>query len=374
MRVLFWSDGFWPHLGGGDIVASKLVSALRENGHDIVVVTRDVAPNQPSDKYYKGVQIHRFPFWDPKSYTNIDILMEIRKSVADIRRTFMPDLVHVNGVGSSDLFHMTTAKTHPAPLLISLHGEWRYLVAGCDSLAAQTLRAGDWVAGCSEAILKLGRQLVPEIAAHSSVIYNSLELPSPRPEPLPFDPPSLLFVGRLYSPEKGCDLVLAAFASIVERFPRAHLVIAGDGPDRTGLEREVRELNITHAVEFLGWVDNDKIPSLMNAATVVVIPSRKEAFGLVALEAALMSRPAVASFVGGLPEVVVHGETGLLFEKDDSKALGDAIAYLLSHPEISVMMGQQARRRAQEVFNWKRFVEAYDMLYHKLNMDWHGNH
>jgi len=86
----------------------------------------------------------------------------------------------------------------------------------------------------------------------------------------------------------------------------------------------------------------------------------------VALEAALMARPVVATRVGGLLEVVVHQQTGLLVEQEDSHGLAEAIASLLDHPETATEMGQAARQRAQKVFSWKQCVDAYDALYQKL--------
>jgi glycogen(starch) synthase len=175
----------------------------------------------------------------------------------------------------------------------------------------------------------------------------------------------LLCLGRL-APEKGFDLALTALASLIERFPHIRLVIAGDGPARTDLEQQAAKLGLAHVVDFIGWVAPDKVPALLNTATVVVMPSWREGLPLVALEAALMARPVVATRVGGLPEVVVHGQTGLLIEKEDSDGLAKAIAFLLEHPETATQMGQAAQQRAQEVFNSEQCVNAYDALYQKL--------
>ena len=108
------------------------------------------------------------------------------------------------------------------------------------------------------------------------------------------------------------------------------------------------------------------VPALINTATMVVMPSRREGLPLVALEAALMARPIVATRVGGLPEVVVHQQTGLLVEPENSDALAEAITFLLDHHETATQLGQAARQRAQEVFGWERCVDAYDALYRKL--------
>ena len=96
------------------------------------------------------------------------------------------------------------------------------------------------------------------------------------------------------------------------------------------------------------------------------MPSRIEPFGLVALEAAQLGRPVVASAVDGLPEVVVHGETGLLVPPDDPAALARAIAVLLDDPLRARALGAAARRRAETVFAWDRYVAAHEQLFEKI--------
>ncbi len=365
MRVLFWSGNFWPQIGGAEILATKLLPALRERGYEHIVVAPGISLDQSYELHYRKIPIYRFPFAGVQGRAGLNQMAETRQEIATLKKRFAPDLIHISSITGVDFFHLITANAYPTPLLVTVHGEWDNLAAGPDSLAAHTIRAADWVVGCSEAILKPCRQLVPEIISHSSVIYNGLNLPSLLPKPLPFDPPRLLFLGRLY-PDKGVDLALAAFASILHCFPKVPLVIAGDGPERAKLENQVDELGLGDMVEFTGWVNNDNVPSLINSATLVVVPSRKEAFGLSALEAALMARPVVATRVGGLPEVVIHEKTGLLVETDNAAALAEAILTLLKNPEAASRMGQAARSRALEKFNWERYVNSYDALYKKL--------
>ena len=360
MRVLFWSSSFWPSIGGVGVLAAKFVAAMRKRGYQYIVVTpQDICLSGKSE--YEGIPVYPFPFW--QSMANIDEFMEVRQSVAELKRTFAPDLIHINALNRSNFFHHLTLHAHHSPVLVTLHG---IMASQADRLIRRTLCSADWVTGCSTAILDEGRRLAPKINSRSSVIHNALDAPTLQPAPLSFDSPHILCLGRLVE-EKGFDVALAGFALLVDRFPHARLIIAGDGPARVNLEQQASHLGISHAVDFVGWIAPENVPELINKATVVVIPSRwEEAFGLVALEAALMARPIVATRVGGLPEVVLDWETGLLIEKEDSQALARAIEFLLDRPILSTEMGQAARTRANQEFSWDQHIDAYDDLYQRL--------
>jgi glycogen(starch) synthase len=329
-------------------------------GHEFVVIAPQSTLDLPTEHRYGGIPVYRFPFW--KSHNDIDQLMDMRQRLVELKRNFAPHLIHRNTVGLSDFFYLLTAKVHPAPLLVTLHGQWQPL---SDSLVERTLSVADWVVGCSASVLEAGRRLVPEIISRTSVIHNSLDVPPLKPTRLRFEPPRLLCLGRLVA-EKGFDLALVALATLLERFPAARLVVAGDGPARVALQRQAAQLGISDAVDFVGWVVPGQVPALINDATVVLVPSQQEAFSLVALEAAWMARPVVAARVGGISEVVLHQQTGLLVEDAAGQALAEAIAFLLDHPQLAARMGRAGRRRAEEVFGWERYVNAYDALYRRL--------
>jgi glycogen(starch) synthase len=128
-----------------------------------------------------------------------------------------------------------------------------------------------------------------------------------------------------------------------------------------------KSAGIARSVTFAGWINPDKIPELINSSTVVLVPSRwREAFGLVALQAAQMARPVVATNTGGLAEIVADGETGLLVEKEDVKGFSNAISYLLDHPETARQMGTSAVARARETFSWEKHVNAFHALYQSV--------
>jgi glycogen(starch) synthase len=324
-----------------------------------------VTPKRYSDLsdegQWNGIPIHRLSFRNNDTANAVDYVVEIRRKVVQLKQSFAPDLVHINAVSRGDFFQLIT-NSRRTPLLVTLHGKWEQQI---EPVVEQTLRKADWVAGCSAAILDQGRQLVPEITSRSSVIYNGLEMPPLAPEPLPFDPPRIVCMGRL-APEKGLDIALAAFVAVLARFPEARLIIAGDGALRDELRQQAADLNVARAVDFMGWVAPEAVPALINTSTIVLMPSREESLPLVALEAAAMARPIVATRVGGLPEVVAHRETGLLVETEDRRGFAEAVSFLLENREAAVRMGKAARARAQTLFNWDRHVDAYDQLYQKL--------
>jgi len=364
MRVLFWSETFWPRVGGVENLAAKLLPALQHRGYEFIVVSWGT-PDLPREQLYEGIPVYRFPFFSGLAAGNLDPLMETSAHVAKLKRDFGPDLVHINSYGRSVLFHLITANTHPAPMLLTLHQALPNEPVGRETLLGKILQTVDWVTACSAAVLDHTGELVRDIIPRSSLIYNALEVPTFDPQPISFDPPRLLCLGRLV-PEKGFDLALTAFTTILDRFPGARLVMAGDGPERERLQQQMIHLGLVNSVEFVGRVPPETVAHLIDESTLVVIPSRLEGFGLVALEAALMARPVVATHVGGLPEVVVHEQTGFLVESENSHALAEAIALLLNNPATAKKFGQAARSRAEEVFSWERHVSAYDALYRRL--------
>jgi glycosyltransferase involved in cell wall biosynthesis len=129
------------------------------------------------------------------------------------------------------------------------------------------------------------------------------------------------------------------------------------------LAAQAAQAGLDGAVEFVGWVSPQNVFGLINKATLVLIPSRRESLPVVALQAAQMARPVVGTRVGGLPELVIDQHTGLLVDKENPQALARAIAFLLDHPEKAAHMGQTARDRVRRDFQWERHVNAYDRLY-----------
>ena len=163
---------------------------------------------------------------------------------------------------------------------------------------------------------------------------------------------------------KGHTTLLQAMPKVLENFPDVKLVIIGDGELREMLKKCQEQLGLTECVEFWGF-KNDPVP-LMSEFDVFVHPSRWEGFGLVFLEAMASRLPIVATRVGAIPEIVEHGETGILVDVDDSDALAAGICELLNNPSLARDMGNSGRRRLEEKFTLDKMVEETSEVYFSL--------
>lgn len=358
MRILFWCEPFPPEVGGIPTIAADIVASLLGRGHSCDVVAGGLPASLSVEPPFEAA-IHRFPFLEVLQARNAGRIGALARSIATLKRELRPDLVLAFALTPSLFFHHLTRDAWPAPLLVTLHGSLPYHGDGAASLVGRTLDAADWIMACSEGCLKDAVDLHPSIAGRASVVRNALRCRASPTSPLELDPLRLLFVGRL-SPEKGADLAIAAMPAVLEQQPAARLRIVGDGPAAGDLRNRIGEIGLAAQVEITGFVAPQEVSRHFAEASMVVVPSRQEGFSLVALEAAGAGRPVVATKVGGIPEVVVDGESGVLVAPDDPLALAEAILALAADPGRARALAANARRRAESAFRWSDYVDAYD--------------
>ena len=245
------------------------------------------------------------------------------------RRAARPaDLVHAHWLPSG-----AVALAAGRPFVVTVHGTDVELARRARPLARAVLRRARLTIAVSRALADEARRLGTR---EVRVIPNGVELPPEAGEEA--DPAYVLFAGRL-SPEKG-------ILELLEAADGLPLVVAGDGPLRPRVPGA------------LGSVSRERLNALLAGAAVVACPSRREGFGVVAAEAAAWGKPVVAGDVGGLRDVVVHEETGLLVPPRDPPALRAALERLLADPELRRRLGAAARERAAARFRWDAVVEA----------------
>ena len=170
--------------------------------------------------------------------------------------------------------------------------------------------------------------------------------------------------------KKGHHVLLDAISEVVKKVPDALFVFAGDGPQRQNIEARIKELGIGQWVRLLGL--RTDVPAVLNGIDLFVLPTLQEALGTSILEASAMRKAVISTKVGGVPEVIVEGKTGLLVEPEDSAGLGAAIVALLTDARTRESMGAQGRRLVETDFSTTRMVEKMHGLYVSLAAKRHG--
>ena len=178
------------------------------------------------------------------------------------------------------------------------------------------------------------------------------------------------FVSRL-EPVKGAQLVLDAARIVSEKFSNVKFIIAGDGSLRGKMEKEARELNIEDKCLFLGW--REDVPEILAILDVLIQPSLNEAVGRIFIEAGASGIPVVATKVGGIPEIVLDNETGILVEPDNTQGLAQAIIYLLENDAKRKEMGAKAKNRINERFSAQNMVKNISQVYVSLSKSANNN-
>lgn len=350
-------------VAGGQLVALRLAVAARAAGHDVVFLSPSAGPFLDRVEQ-EGLPAHVVPLGDALDVRAVARLRAfLRHERADILHTHTHFSLNVVGrlagraAGASVIAHMHIENVfRDAPVA-------RRAQVALDNGTARLCR---WIVAVSDATrATLVAQGYPP--DRTLTIRNGIEIGEPAQsahvEPAPAGP-VLLEVGRLCEVKGQRELIEA-----LSRLTRndVTLLLAGEdvesaGAYRHALERRARDLGVADRVRFLGR--RDDVPGLLAAADVLVLPSWIEGLPLVVLEAMAAGVPVVATSVGGTPEAVVDGETGLLVPSRDVDALAGAIDALLSDPERAQRLGAAGRRRARERFDAdaaaQRVVGLYD--------------
>jgi len=175
--------------------------------------------------------------------------------------------------------------------------------------------------------------------------------------------PRILFVGRLAA-DKEVPVIVRALAH-VDHDPSAHLLLVGRGDERPRLEALARELGVQDRVRFVGYVPEEDMPALYRAVDLFAIAATVETQSLPTLQAMASGLPVVASRAAALPEIVRHGQNGLLVPPGDAAAMGEAMRTILSRPDVAITMGQHGSGLAQAHAEQRTF-DLYEQLYERV--------
>jgi len=368
-RVALVSSSYFPHLGGVEQHVRSVAGELRARGHDVVVWTVDRGEGL-GVQVIDGVEVRYLP--TPLPARSLRAVLRFLRAFPGAARAwsrayrdFAPSVVHVQCFGPNGLYAVLLAHLTHTPLVVTSHGETfadDHRVFDQSALIRtgmrRALRSADVVTGCSQVVLDDLRDRFGFEGGR--VIPNGVDLDAPVAAPMSSTTGSVFAVGRLEHP-KGFDLLLEAFA-VADLPSRTRLVIGGDGTLRPSLERRAKELTVGDRLHLTGLLQAEEVAAHMASAAVVVVPSRKEAFGLVVLEAWRAGAPLIVTSKGGPADLVTDGETGLVVDPEDATALARALQLMVMDRATAERLGE-AGRVAVRAFPWSRVAELYESCY-----------
>ncbi|CAK0737869.1 conserved hypothetical protein [Gammaproteobacteria bacterium] len=364
MKILHITPCFHPSVGGIESFTFALLQSLRARGHENQVVASHNGISLPDETIVEGILVHRVPLLTALTRRDPAGILQSKFRTTQVKRTFCADIFHLHIGGPISALHLLTETIVPAPLVITVHD---LPPPGQDSASIrQVLEKSSLTVAVSQIRLEECRLIAPLAAGRMEKIYVSQPRHSVKVFLSRFPTPLILMVGRQIS-EKGFDLAIDAFLQVYRHIPTARLVLAGDGPIHAALANQVHQLGLEEVVDLPGRLPEADLARLYQQAWVTLVPSRhSESFGLVALEAMQAGCPVIAARVGGLSEVIVDEETGLLIPPNNSSALANAILRLLENSAWAQELGQAGQVRANKVFSWETCVDQYEEIYQQV--------
>ncbi len=278
---------------------------------------------------------------------------------------FKPDLLHVHYVTGFGLWALRTAIQ---PTVVSVWGSDvmdRPANPLLSFLTRRALKKAAYVTATSEILRRATIEFVPSVANRTATIPFGVSLPTVWADPPPHRPLRICWVKQLFK-KYGPDILLRAIRKVKDRIPDIEVNLAGDGDMEQQLGQMIEDLDLTENVHLLGWMSNKDVYPFIQKHHFLVMPSMKEAFGVVVLEAGACRRPVIASSVGGVPEVLVDGKTGILVDKGDVDQLAEAIIRLAEDAALRDKMGLAAYEFVRDNYTWEKSLDMMTDLYERL--------
>ena len=374
-----------------------LSEGLAGRGHDIHVLaphTRGAA----LEERLGSLQVHRFRYslesWESLCYDG-GILQNLRRqrarwglvpfflgaevaAMSRLVRKHNIDLVHAHWFLPQGLAAALGIRWTGVPLVVTGHGGDIFATRSRSRQAAARFAARK-ARQCTVNSSVMAEELRRLTGVAATIIPMGVDVAR-----FPYLPPAsrrpsgcrqqglrILFVGRMVE-KKGARYLIEALPQVCDAIPQATLTLVGDGPERPALEKLVQQLGLGPRVQFTGSIPNEELRDYYAQADVFVAPSIKdregdtEALGVVILEAAASGTPIVATNVGGIPDIVINGQTGLLAGPANPGALAEGILRLHNDPVLAGKLAAGARGTVESRFSWDSVVDRFDTLFRQL--------
>jgi len=389
LKILMISPAYYPSQGGVQVQMWLLVNELVKRGHQITIITKEISGAQ---KIEKSHGIHLFRLKDSK--ISLDVwngFFFIRKNLDEIKKIIADehiDIIHVHHFEMSCSFVYLLKKIVNIPIIstvhTSLHIDNEYLKLRINAkepfrwiirilpilwFEKKSIRASDFIIAVSKNIEIFCRSL--RKGHHVMLISNAINLQQFNPDVMPADfninEYTILCPGRV-SPEKGQIYLVDALKIIREKVPAQVIFMGSEDPIfGSVIKKRIRLLNLDKYVHFYPPQPYDKVPPYYKAADIIVIPSLSESFGLTILENMALGNVVVASDVGGVPDLIENGKTGLLVPPADPQKLADAIILTLTDDNLQKEIRKNAIEKAKG-YDIEKNVGCIEQCYQSVNL------
>ncbi|MCH8567655.1 MAG: glycosyltransferase family 4 protein [Balneolales bacterium] len=369
--ILFISQDFPPEIGGIHTYSAELANNLSALGHKVTVIAPEKSEAALFDEKqpYSVIRIR-----SSNSLLGLKLIIQIRSII----RTHKPDCIFHAQWNSLAASYVARVFGYHGPIFCAAHARELLLEPSLPILNSlfriyrtllMRLPAVYYPVSVytQKVLLRLG------IGLHNTQIINNGTDPvffSPdvasgqefrKTHAIPKNAFVLSTTARLVQ-RKGVGIVIEAVERLKEKIPCLVYIIAGDGPEKQNLQSQINRISNAGSIRLIGKVPFQNLPALYNASNVFVmvpqtIPPDVEGFGIVYLEANACSLPVIASDSGGVPDAVLHMETGIIVREGDTKELADAILFLFQNPDRGKKMGHLGRRRVLDELNWRNTAQ-----------------
>lgn len=362
----------YPSLGGSGVVATELGKLLAERGHQVHFITSGMPFRLGSfhpNIFYHEVEVNNYNVF---KYPPYDLTLANR--MAQVAKNEKLDLLHVHYAVPHALcaFLAKQMVGDHLKIMTTLHGT-DITVLGYDSNLRDMIRFGiersDMVTAVSKDLIHQTHELL-HVDKEIIPVYNFIDKRRYYPKDVrelkkkfaPNGEKILMHISNFRAVKRVPDVV-EVFAKVREQMP-SRLLLIGEGPEMGLVRQMIAEKGLTADVCFLG--KQEDVAEVLSLADVMLLPSSKESFGLVALEAMACGVPVVATVAGGLPEVVLDGETGYLYEIGDVAGMASGTVQLLQNQEQYETFSRNSIHRSCETFCHDTITSQYEAMYEQL--------
>ncbi|WP_366249817.1 N-acetyl-alpha-D-glucosaminyl L-malate synthase BshA [Terribacillus aidingensis] len=363
----------YPTLGGSGVIATELGKKLAKKGHDIHFITSSVPfrldmllPNV----FFHEVEMSHYPVFQ---YPPYDLVLA--NKMAEVIDEEQLDILHVHYAvphAICAILAKAIAK-RDVKIVTTLHGT-DITVLGIDNglrkMIIHAIEESDVVTAVSQSLVKQTREML-DVTSAIDVVYNFVDEEVYRPADvrdirqqfgIKEDDKVLVHISNFRKVKRVQDVV-QVFSYVQEKLD-AKLMLIGDGPEYSDILRDVQQRGLEDKVLFLGKRNN--VAALLNMADIMLLPSEKESFGLVLLEAMACGVPCIGTDVGGIPEVIQHGKNGFITQLGDVEQMGSFAMDLLTNEKLWQQFSEASIHYAAENFHSDQIVAQYEAIYEEV--------